>query len=156
SPVALAAALFLAGASDSIVDVAQNAHGLRLQREYGRSIINSLHAVWAVGAILGGLTGAAAIAGGVPRGAHLAVTGVLFSVVALIAYRFLLTGPDHDEHSVARAAAHGRPGIRVYLILLALVLIAISGATVEDAGNSWATLYLRDTLHAPPAAAAFG
>lgn len=51
-----AGALFLAGACDSVVDVAQNAHGLRLQREHGRSIINSLHAVWAAGAILGGLT----------------------------------------------------------------------------------------------------
>ncbi len=49
TPLVLAAALFLAGASDSVVDVAQNAHGLRLQRRHGRSIINSLHAVWAAG-----------------------------------------------------------------------------------------------------------
>src|SRR5215213_11824472 len=59
SPVILAAALFTAGASDAITDVAQNAHGLRVQRGYGRSIINSFHAVWAVGAIVGGLMGAA-------------------------------------------------------------------------------------------------
>ncbi len=49
SPLVLAAALFVAGASDAITDVAQNAHGLRVQRNYGRSIINSFHAVWAVG-----------------------------------------------------------------------------------------------------------
>ncbi len=41
-PLILAAALFVAGACDAITDVAQNAHGLRLQRHYGRSIINSL------------------------------------------------------------------------------------------------------------------
>ena len=45
TPLILGAALFVAGASDAITDVAQNAHGLRLQRRYGRSIINSFHAV---------------------------------------------------------------------------------------------------------------
>lgn len=54
SAVTLAAALFVAGAADAITDVAQNVNALRLQRQYGRSIINSLHAVWAVGAMLGG------------------------------------------------------------------------------------------------------
>lgn len=156
SPVMFAAALFIAGACDAVVDVAQNAHGLRLQRDYGRSIINSLHAVWAVGAIVGGLTGAATIALGVPRGIHLAAIAVVFSVVVLIAYRYLLPGPDHDDHPAALVPAGTKAGPRVYLILLALVLIAIAGATVEDAGSSWATLYLRDTLHAPPAVAVFG
>lgn len=156
TPMVFAAALFLAGACDSVVDVAQNAHGLRVQREYGRSIINSLHAVWAVGAILGGLTGAAAIALGIPRTTHLAAIAVVFSVVALFVYRFLLPGPDHADHPAAHAPAGSKAGSRVYLILLALVVIAIAGATVEDAGSSWATLYLRDTLHAPPAVAVFG
>ncbi|OBJ97739.1 fucose permease [Mycolicibacterium fortuitum] len=156
TPVLFAAALFLAGACDSVVDVAQNAHGLRLQREHGRSIINSLHAVWAAGAILGGLTGAGAIALGISRGLHLSVVAALFSAVALVAYRHLLPGPDHDDHPETRVAPGTRAGARVYLILLALVLIAIAGATVEDAGSSWATLYLRDSLHAPPALAVFG
>lgn len=156
TPVALAGALFMAGACDSVVDVAQNAHGLRLQRDYGRSIINSLHAVWAVGAIAGGLTGAAAIALGVGRGPHLATMAVLFGVVVVVAYRYLLPGPDHDGHPAARGPAGVRAGPRVYLMLLALVGIAIAGATVEDAGSSWATLYLRDSLYAPPAVAVFG
>lgn len=56
----LAAALFLGGAVDAFTDVAQNSHGLRVQRPYGRSILNSFHAVWSVGAALGGLLGRAA------------------------------------------------------------------------------------------------
>ncbi len=156
TPLMFAAALFLAGACDSVVDVAQNAHGLRLQREHGRSIINSLHAVWAAGAILGGLTGAGAIALGVPRAVHLAVIAVVLSAIAMVAYRYLLPGPDHQDHPEARAATARPAGPRVYLVLLALVLIAIAGATVEDAGSSWATLYLRDSLHTPPALAVFG
>jgi MFS family permease len=161
SPPALAAALFVAGASDSATDVAQNAHGLRVQRNYGRSIINSFHAVWAVGAIVGGLMGAGAIAVHMPRSMQLAIAGAVFSAVAVIAYPYLLRGPDHDHHPSARSAGGGVArapvaGIPVYATLVALVVIAIAGATVEDAGSSWATLYLRDSLGTPGAIAAFG
>lgn len=41
--VAFGAVLVVVGALDAVVDVAQNAHGLRVQRLYGRSILNSLH-----------------------------------------------------------------------------------------------------------------
>ncbi|WP_208378785.1 MFS transporter [Cumulibacter soli] len=40
-------------------------------------------------------------------------------------------------------------------MLAALVIIAMAGSLVEDAGNSWATLYLT-SLGAPSAVAAFG
>jgi MFS family permease len=156
TPVLFAIALFTAGAADSITDVAQNAHGLRVQRKYGRSIINSLHAVWSVGAILGGLMGAGAIALHVPRTTHLAVSGIVFSIVVLIAYPFLLRGPDHDDHPAAHTEGATKAGFAVYAALAALVVIAIGGAAIEDSGSSWATLYLRDSLSAPAAIAAFG
>ncbi|BBX02335.1 MFS transporter [Mycolicibacterium moriokaense] len=152
----LAAALFVAGASDAITDVAQNAHGLRLQRDYGRSIINSFHAVWAAGAILGGLMGAAAIALDISRATHLAISALLCAGLVLAAYPHLLKGPDHDNHPSARTGGGKSAGLAVYATLLALVVIAVAGATVEDAGSSWATLYLRDSLGAPGPIAVFG
>ena len=63
---ALAVILFVAGALDAVIDVAQNAHGLRVQRRYRRSIVNSFHGVWSIGAVFGGLLGAAAAGLGVP------------------------------------------------------------------------------------------
>ena len=93
SAVLLASTLFIAGASDALTDVGQNAHALRVQRNYGRSIINSFHAVWSAGAVLGGAMGAAAIALDVPRTTHLAVSAAVFSAVVLAAYPFLLRGP---------------------------------------------------------------
>jgi fucose permease len=158
APIAFAVALFIAGAADSVTDVAQNAHGLRVQRHYGRSIINSLHAVWSVGAILGGLMGAAAIALGVSRTVQLGTSGLLFSLVCLISYRFLLRGPDHDEPDRPKAAADGRTGraMTAYALVAALTILGIAGAAVEDAGSSWATIYLRDSLGAPAVLAAFG
>ena len=156
TPLILAAALFMAGACDAVTDVAQNAHGLRLQRNYGRSIINSLHAVWAAGAIIGGLMGAAAIALDVSRSIHLAFAAILFGGLVLIAYPYLLKGPDHDDHPSQTAGGESGAGLAVWGTLAALVVLAVAGATVEDAGSSWATLYLRDSLDAPGAVAVFG
>ncbi|EHY87378.1 MFS transporter [Saccharomonospora azurea] len=160
SVLLFAAGLFVAGAMDAITDVGQNAHGLRVQRRYGRSIINSFHAVWSIGAVTGGAMAAGAIALDVPRGPHLLVAVVLFSIVACVALRFCLPSPDTDA-----AAGHdvGDPertaparGLRTTWVLAALVVIATAGTLVEDAGNSWAALYLAESLHASAALAASG
>lgn len=156
TPLMFAAALFAAGACDSITDVAQNVNALRLQRSYGRSIINSLHAIWAVGAVAGGLMGAAAIALHLPRAVHLGIAAALFCAVVVAAYPYLLHGPDHDDHPSAQNGGGRSVRPVVYLALLALVGIAVAGAAVEDAGSSWATLYLRDGLGAPGPVAALG
>ncbi|MFI9487755.1 MFS transporter [Promicromonospora sp. NPDC052451] len=157
----LVAALFLGGASDSVTDVAQNSHGLRVQRRYGRSIINGFHAVWSIGAVLGGSMAAAAIAAGLPLDVHLGISLAIFAVVALVAFRFRLRGADDDAaddaHGPAGAGARGVGlSVRTVAILAALVLIGIGGALVEDAGSSWATLYLSSGLGAPAALAATG
>jgi MFS family permease len=160
SVVMLAAALFLAGAMDAVTDVAQNAHGLRVQRRYGRSIINSLHAVWSVGAVTGGCMAAGAVALGLSLGQHLAISAALFAAVACAALRYCLPGPDTAPDTAPGDRAPGRgPGRtsrRTVQVLAALVLIATAGTLVEDAGNSWAALYLSGSLHASVALAASG
>ncbi|GIG68900.1 MFS transporter [Phytomonospora endophytica] len=160
SALALAVLLFLAGAVDSVTDVAQNAHGLRVQRRYGRSIINSFHALWSVGAVTGGSMAAAAIALDLPLGVHMGIVAALCGLVALIALRFCLPGrddaPDDSGRTLAPEPKRGPVGVRTALLLTALVLIAIGGTVVEDAGSSWATLYLSTELGAPAALAATG
>jgi MFS family permease len=156
-------ALLLGGATDAVTDVAQNAHGLRVQRRYGRSIINGFHAVWSVGAVLGGSMAAGAIALGLPLGVHLGISTAIFAAVALVALRFRLPGKDGDADDDAAVGSRpegrlrGAPvSPRTLLVLAALVLIAIGGTLAEDAGSSWATLYLSNTLGAPAALAATG
>ncbi|WP_314411798.1 MFS transporter [Streptomyces kroppenstedtii] len=179
SVLLFAAALFLAGAMDAVTDVAQNAHGLRVQRRYGRSIINSFHAIWSIGAVTGGAMAAAAIALGLSRGQHLAISGVVFAVAACVALRFCLPGPETEREpetepepeigSMTGSAAEpgpgggggrqaGRPtaGRRTAYVLGALVLIATAGTLVEDAGSSWAALYLSGSLSASVTLAASG
>ena len=163
SGILFAVALLLGGASDAITDVAQNAHGLRVQRRYGRSIINSFHAIWSIGAVLGGGMAAAAIALQLPLGVHLGISTAIFAAVAFTALWFCLPGRDEDEDAEATAEPAEiqtavRRGLspRIVMMLIALTLIAMAGAIAEDAGNSWATLYLAESLDAPAVVAPLG
>ncbi|MBG6218904.1 MFS family permease [Arthrobacter sp. CAN_A6] len=158
--LALAGALLLAGAMDAVTDVAQNSHGLRVQQLYKRSILNSFHAVWSIGAVTGGLMGGAAVALDIPRALHLGATGFLWAVVAVVAYRFLLTGPEPTEPiKPAPVGGEQRASVRrtaPLVALGALVVIAVGGTLVEDAGSTWAAVYLSGTLDATVSAAALG
>lgn len=162
SGVLFAVALFLGGASDAITDVAQNAHGLRVQRRYGRSIINGFHAIWSIGAVLGGVMAAVAIALQLPLAVHLGISTALFATVALVSLRFCLPGRDDVEADAAAeppelaGAARRGASPRTVIAIIALTLIAMAGAVAEDAGNSWATLYLADSLGAAAAIAPLG
>ncbi len=161
TPLLFALALFTVGLVDSVVDVAQNAHGLRVQRGYGRSIINSFHAIWSLGAVSGGLLSAGAVALRLPLAAHLSLTGALFSAVALLALRSCLPGPDEVGRRPGRTAGASVGGSlaalrRIAPTVAALALIAVAGVTVEDVGGSWSSLYLRESLGAPGALAALG
>ncbi|MCA2218514.1 MFS transporter [Jidongwangia harbinensis] len=152
----LAGVLFVASAVDSVVDVAQNAHGLRVQRIYGRSIVNSFHGLWSVGCVAGGVMGSAAAGLRIPLALHLGVAGALISVIVLVAYRYTLPGPDDRERPAASTTgpspARRLTGTAVRM-LAALGLLAACGALVEDAGASWGAIYLRDNLHTGAATA---
>jgi MFS family permease len=162
SVILFALGLFIGGAADAITDVAQNAHGLRVQRGIGRSVINSFHATWSIGAVLGGSMAAIAIATALPISIHLVISAVIFAIVSLIALRLCLPGRDDRTEEDAIAGGHEIGGAlqrvttKTVVLIVALVLISIAGALVEDAGMSWATLYLATSLEAPAALAATG
>lgn len=162
--VLFACALFLVGGLDAIADVAQNAHGLRVQRLYGRSILNGFHAIWSIGAVAGGLMGGAAAGLDVPLEVHLVAVAVLMAAVNLTGHRLLLGGPERpedvddatDEAAVPRTPVTRIVTPRTWLVLLALGVIAMSGTWVEDAGATWAASYLTDQFSAGVTVAALG
>lgn len=150
--VLFAALLFVNGALDANTDVAQNAQGMGVQRRMGRSIINGLHAMWSLGAALGGLLGGAAIALQLSISAHLGLSAILFLGMAVVA-RILMLGPatgiDREEIAAAHDAAPRRR-FRIpraaAIVLLMLGLIAIAGAVAEDAAITWSSIYMADDL----------
>jgi Na+/melibiose symporter-like transporter len=150
-----------------------------VQRLYKRSIINSFHAIWSIGAVSGGVMGAVAAALGIPLLLHLTISAVLFGAAAVASYRWLLAGPEPTpdaaptvaeplagsiaEPTPASAASPSPTQIAKsggtvwrYATLLALVVIAAGGAIVEDAGSSWSAIYLSDSLGASAFVAGLG
>src|SRR3954452_18707747 len=61
SAPALAAILFVFGATGGAMDVSMNAHGVAVERDLGRPIMSSLHGGWSVGGFVA--AGLAALAG---------------------------------------------------------------------------------------------
>lgn len=230
--------LMLAGMLDAVTDTAQNAQALDVQRGMGRSILNSMHALWSLGSVVGGLMGTAALTVQVPLAVHLTISGLLFSLVAVFAGTRVLSvdeaavvrhvpsaastsgadrsaaevaaaGPaapgsgadraeagafasepvadlpglaEQDASGVAASTAHDpsdrsgesadpggssgsssaaepdgpRPASAAVLALVLIAIVAITGVMVEDLGQNWSALYLRQVLDSSAAMAGLG
>lgn len=148
----LAAVFLVLGTMDAWMDSAMNAHGLRVQRRYGRSIIVTFHAFWSVGAVAAGLLGAGAAGLHVPMIAHLGVVAALLTGLTLVAARFTLPGPEHAERG--DGADTTRPADVLRTIrgsagpLFALGALLILAGAVEDSAASWGAVYMRGELGA--------
>ncbi|MEU4426198.1 MFS transporter [Actinoplanes sp. NPDC024001] len=144
----LAAAMLLLGAIDSLMDVAMNAHGVLLEQRSGRSMLNGFHASWSVGAVTGGVAGAAAAAAGLPVWAHLLAAGTLLGTITLLLGRGLLT------HRQPRPQGGRRTRIaRPTPILAVAGLLVLAAAFIEDVPQSWSAVYLSTGLGAGPGVA---
>lgn len=153
--VALAAAFLVLGMLDALMDSAMNAHGIAVQRGYGRSIMHGFHGWWSAGTLLGAGTGAIAAALEVPLVVHLALVGIILAGVSVAAMPLLLRdrGVDAAESgdprpSVAGGSAAGsaRRGVRLLGLLAPFVLIGVLAVMLEDAAQTWSTIYLTDVL----------
>jgi len=163
--LAFAAVALVYGVCDGIADVAQNAHGLRVQRAYGRSIINSFHAWWSIGGVAGGITAAGAAALSIPLVVHLATAGAVLAVAALVAGRWTMAGADPGANHAAPGCnpqqhepGTGRARTRRTQWKALLALGGVAGLTmlmavIEDVPGTWGAVYLRDELGASPGAA---
>ncbi|MCH1865899.1 MFS transporter [Nocardioides sp. CFH 31398] len=159
-------AMAAGGALDAVVDAAQNVQGVVVEQWRGRSVINSLHATWSVGAALGGLIGAAGAALSLDLGLQMTVSGAVWAAVAVGAARLAVVPADVRAGLVAPVpdpgpgALGGSPGSgarrRAWRLLLPLVVVAVCGTLVEDVANNWAVLYLGGEAGAPAGVAALG
>lgn len=140
-----AGGLFLLAAFDAVTDISMNAHGLRVQRGYGRSILNSFHAWWSIGAVCGGFLGAAAAQLGIAIWVQALTLSAVFLALDLLCRRMLLEGPDREATTTVDEGGAPRsrviPGT-VLVRLAALGAMAAAAAMIEDAAASWGAIYM--------------
>lgn len=155
----LAPALIAMGSADAIMDAAMNAHGLRVQRRYERSIINSFHGLWSLGAVVGGLLGSLAIGAGLARPLHLTIVAIMVTVVSVLGSRWMLPGAENTERVDEVDGASGGlvAAMRVApFVLLGLGVIMMASTALEDTASTWSGVYLRDVVGAPAATLGLG
>ncbi len=88
---------------------------LAVEQLYGRSILNSMHAMWSVGAVIGGAVSAVAAGKQVPLALHFATSGAVVVSVALLAStpaQRPATASHRHPHGRQRPSGAGRAGPR--------------------------------------------
>jgi MFS family permease len=100
SMAALMAVLLVYGMAGGMTDVAINAQAVRVERGYRRPIINSFHACFSFGGLLGALLGGLFAWADVGPAATFAAIGVPLAVVAVLARRRLLHGHEASDAAV--------------------------------------------------------
>lgn len=154
--------IFAIGAVDSVLDAAQNAHGLQVQRLYKRSIINNMHAFWALGTVTGALIGAITLALDFSLTWSLFFVSIIGLIGALATFRWLLpknltTEPAqaelaneiHADHLTAIDPGSVAPALRITRfhmgsLLTAIGLLTVLAVIVEDVPQRWSSIYLTD------------
>lgn len=142
----LAAALALLGASNGIMDVAMNAHGVAVETRLQQPIMSSLHGMFSLGGLLGAGAGALLL-GWLPPAAHVLIAAAGLVATALLVMRHLLPGRvdvgDAGPHFVLPTRAALGFGALAFLVLM-----------TEGAVLDWSAAWLRGDLGASPSMAA--
>lgn len=152
----LAGCLFLTGVLDAVMDAAMNTHGMRVQDGYKRSILSSFHALWSIGAVVGGLLSTTLAGLHTPLPVHLVGTGVMLAVLTLTAWPLLLPEAGEDAQRNAgpgedgsEAGGSGKGAARAAMnaalpALLMLGAVLVMSSVVEDTPASWGSALLQD------------
>lgn len=157
--LALAAAYLVLGMFDATMDASMNAHGIGLQRQYGRSILQGFHGIWSLGSMAAGAAGAVAAAAGVPVAIHLGIAAFALAATAILAGRQFLPAAVADAHVDDGAAAehiHPRNAVRLLRVLLPVAMLGILCVMLQSSAATWSSVYLSDVLGQPAGIAAAG
>jgi len=152
----LALGIFILGMSVGILDVAMNANGVAVERQYGRSIFSSLHAMWSIGGIVGAFIAGVALSLKSPMWLTFCLTGAVM-VVLSIGLRHLLVQDRPTEMPVKGQKNSGNRANRKSLgTVLWVGLMACFAAIAEGSAVDWSALHLHTVLGASIGEAALG
>lgn len=147
----LAVGLGALGFANGIVDVAQNAHAVEVEREYGRPIMSAFHAFFSLGGLLAALVGGAVISLGVPVGYSLTGASLLGVAGVACARPHLLRASPAPAHHAAPSGPRAPWTARVLILgLLAFALMLSEGVAYD-----WSTVHLHDSLGSTKTVAAW-
>ena len=125
-------------------DIAMNTHASTVEHETGKRYMSGFHAVFSLGALLGGFSGGLA--------SQFNISLLDQSIAISILYAFLATAvrnwwlpAEADIHEFKKDGKTKRPSIFIFSGLLGL-----ASTINEGAAGDWGGILARDTFHAAP------
>lgn len=130
------------GATGNVFNISVNTQGGIVERKSGRTIMNSLHAMFSAMCLAGGLLAFAAASLGVPVEARFGV--VLATALAAHLVFFSRLPKESDVAKKRKGEGFRRPDAALFMIgLAALVIMGCEGSI-----NDWVGVFYRDALGA--------
>jgi len=148
---------------DVLMDVAMNLQGSWLSKRRHAPVINRLHGLWSLGAVIGALTSAQIAAAGISLTRHLLIAAATLSLVLAAGSRHLLVADEHSRPEPAttkpattkpattRSASTSRNGLLALFVVVGIFAMAIESVTLE-----WAAFRFTDDLGSTAGFAALG
>lgn len=152
----LAVGIFILGMSVGVLDVAMNANGVAIERQYGRSIFSSLHAMWSVGGIVGAFIGGGALSLGSPMWLTFCLTGAVMVVLALALWRWLAQDKPAIVPEPGQKSSGNKANRKALVTVLWVGLLSCFAAIAEGSAVDWSALHLHTVLGASVGEAALG
>src|SRR5690554_125545 len=149
-PTSMGIALFFFGASIGGVDVAMNAHAVKVQRLYGRHIMSSFHGLFSVGGLLGSLGLGALIKAGLSPVVAAVAISVLLLAIAISQYSRLL--PHREEERREESAGFSWPNKAVVFLGLMCFIVFLAEGSILD----WSAVFLQFHRDFDPALSGVG
>lgn len=149
-PIALGACVFVAGAAFGTLDVAMNTEASQIERETGRHLMSSFHAVFSIGNLAGAFLVGQLIGHGGGLQVCLGAAALLVLALAL-STRMIATHAAHlspRPHSEGATAANTALGASQRTLIFLLGAIAFLALLAEGGMMDWTAIYMIDILGA--------
>ncbi len=144
------------GVIAGLLDVSMNAQGVEVERRARRPVLNSLHAVWGIGALLGSGGTVLAVRAEWSLLSHFWVVSVVLFVIAAVSGRRLLT----ESRTASSSTVEKAPKIGFFSgWTRAVIVLGGLGAAValcEGAVSSWGGVFLSEQRDAAANIASLG
>lgn len=142
--LALGISLFIFGIGITIQDVAMNSHAATLEHETSNKLMSGFHALFSVGALLGGLIGGLFAQFEISIRNQSLTLFLIFTSLAIAVKDFWLPA----ERDIHEAEHHGKT--KKPAIFLFIGLLGMASAVNEGAAGDWGGILARDTFNASP------
>ena len=132
---------FVTGIAVGLTEVSMNAQASNLEVIHGRSMMSGFHAFFSLGLLLGSLFASGIVELNLNLLTHFFGLVIILLPLSLVFARFLINDPQDSGQSSKNSIFFRWPGV-----ILILVFLAVSGAVLEGAVDSWSALYMQDIV----------